>query len=219
MKKTSLIILFCISHLSAIFAQIPLNKSLIDNIINNNTLKENHPISSINVYKFINYHHKTNAFNVSKVTIYNRTDIPLNSYLYNSNGCFVLILLDDCFINSDMLKDLTRQSEPEFKQILDSLKLPDFAKNGIVWDRLYLEVLTVKKCRLSRNRFKIIFKKIFPAGLAPRELMPVINFSDGQYMVNPPYEFIYDNKGEMLEVYKKQLIPKKPVKIRLKKYN
>jgi hypothetical protein len=219
MKKISLIFLFCISQLCAIFAQIPLNKSLIDNIISNPTAKENDPISSINVYKFINYHHKTNAFNVSKVTIYNRTDIPMNSYLYNSNGCFVLVLFENCFINSDLLKDITSESAPEFKQILDSLKLPDFAKNGIVWDRLYLEVLTVKKCRFSKYKFKVVFEKIFPASLAPKELMPVINFSDGHYMVNPPYEFIYDHSGEMLEVYKNQLIPKKPVKIRLKKYN
>lgn len=219
MKKTSLTFLFFTTYLCAIYAQIPLNKSLIDTIICNHTSKENHPISSLDVYKFFSYHHKKNTLCISNVTIYNRSDIPLDSYLYHSNGCVILVLFENCIIDADLLKDLTNESEPEFNHILDSLKLPVFANYSIVWDRLYLEVLTVKKCRFSKYNFKIVFEKIFPASLAPKEFLPVTDFSDGHYMVSPPYGFIYDNKGEILEIYKKQLIPKKPAKIRLTNNN
>ena len=46
--------------------------------------------------------------------------------------------------------------------------------------------------------------------------MPVKKFSDGEYMVDPPYKFLYNNDGEILEEYQEQLIPKKKVKIRFK---
>jgi hypothetical protein len=100
---------------------------------------------------------------------------------------------------------------------LDSLKIRKEAMSGVVPLRLTINFITIKKKCLSGNRYRLTFEKIFPASSAPKELWPVEVFTDGQYMVDPPYEFLYNYKGEMLEEYKELLIPQKPKTIKLKK--
>lgn len=218
-KKIMLFFIFNLILCETSNSQILLTKPLLDSVLSKTLMPTNSKTPFLEVFKFSSECFIKEKMIISKVFITNRTDIPLSSSLYYSNGYYILVLFDNCFLSSGLMREMINKTNPKYYGILDSIKFPNEAKSGIVWDRLFLDIITLKRALCSKRKYTLKFTKVFPASIAPKELMPLETFSDGQYMVNPPYKFIYNNKGEMLEVYKKQLIPNKPVKIRMKKNN
>ena len=217
LRKILIIISFAFSFTS-VSSQVVISKKLADSIIKQLIDKSDSSfLSDLDVIKFTQYPELRRKLFLTQTFVSNRNDIPDNSYLYLNNGYNVLIVFNNSIIFSDLQNLLIKKSDSRFTQILDSLKIRKEAMSGVVPLRLSMDFITIKKRCLSGNSYKLTFEKIFPASSAPKELWPVDSFTDGQYMVDPPYKFLYDNKGEMLEKYKKQLIPRKPLKIKLKK--
>lgn len=219
LKKIVLFLIFSLILCGTLNAQIMLTEPLLDSVLSKTLIPSKSNTPFIEVFKFSGECYSQEKVIISKVFITNRTDIPEGSSLYYSNGVYILVLFDNCFLSSGLMREMIKKTNPKYYSILDSIKLPNEAMSGIVWDRLFLDIITLKRAPCSKRKFTLKFTKIFPGSIAPKELMPVETFSDGQYMVNPPYEFIYNNKGDMLEVYRKQLVPNKPVKIRMTKNN
>jgi hypothetical protein len=203
---------------SSLTGQIILTKPLIDSLVYETVTKSKNPhFADLDVIKFTQYSDRGKEMVISKTIISNRIDIPSNSHIYVSNGYIVLLRFNNIYLHSGLLEIMIDRTDDRFVKTLDSIKFPRIAKSGIVYERLFLDVITIKKRCFTSNQYKLTFEKIFPASLAPKELWPVESFTDGQYMVDPPYEFIYNSKGEMLEEYKELIIPQKPKTIKLRK--
>lgn len=199
-------------------AQIFLTSQLVDSILNLTVAKAVElKLPALEIIKFTQNPKKKNVLIASQTYLTIRKDVPKEAYIYSKNGYIVFLVFNNVMMDSDLYGLLIKNTESRYSAILDSIKFRPYNSTGLVPLRLTLDVIKIRKHWFNNYCYTLKFTKIFPASKATKEIFPVENISDGGYMPDPPYRFIYNSKGEIDEYYSKQLIPKKPVKIRLKK--
>ncbi|MDD2529547.1 MAG: hypothetical protein PHT26_16040 [Lentimicrobiaceae bacterium] len=199
-------------------AQIILTSQLVDSILNFTAVKAIElKLPALEIIKFTQNPKRQNVLIASQTYLTTRKDIPKEAYIYSNNGYIVFLVFNNVNMDSDLYGLLIKNTESRYSAILDSIKFRPYNSTGLVPLRLTLDVIKIRRCWFNNFYYTLRFTKIFPASKAPKELFPVEKITDGGYMPDPPDRFIYNNKGEILEYYSKQLIPKKPVKIKIKK--
>lgn len=216
-QKIILIVVFTLASFVTVQAKIILTTQLLDSILSHTVVKQTDTkMPSIDIIKFSNSSKNNNELIASITYLTIRPDIPKDAYLYLHNGYRVFLVFNNIYISSDLFDVLIKNTESRYTDILDSLKFWHSNRIGLVPLRIAIDVVSIKKCWHNQFHYKLRYSKIFPAGKTPKELLPVEKISDGGYEPDPPSKIFYNWKGEMLEKYKKSLIPKKPVIIKLK---
>ncbi|HPG33441.1 MAG TPA: hypothetical protein PLM34_06275 [Lentimicrobium sp.] len=216
-KKILLILVFTSFSTIASQAQIILTSQLLDSILSYTAVKEIElKLPAIEIIKFSQSTKNKNTLVATQTYLTIRKDVPKEAYIYSNNGYIVFLVFNNVNMDSNLYGLLIKNTESRYSAILDSIKFRTYNSTGLVPLRLTLDVIKIRRCWFNNYNYTLKFTKIFPASKAPKELLPVEKITDGGYMPDPPDRFIYNNKGEILEYYSNQLIPKKPVKIKIK---